>query len=174
MPRTWVAPPPGFAPSAPAAYALRMDARIGVWTGMSVRDADGRKLGRVRRCHPWGFEVASGIFGRREWVVRYDEVLDAAAGEVRVARSDDALFELAAGALPHAWRKVWPLVGEALPSAPADGDVEGALLESEPLEGGRWPARRPVQPSPMQESCLPFRSHLRILWISLQRIGIIR
>jgi hypothetical protein len=127
-----------------------MDERPGVRAGMAVRDADGRKLGRVRRCYPWGFEVAWGIFGRREWVLRYDEVLDLEDGEVRVARSDDALFELAAGALPHAWGKVSPLVGEALPSAPADGDVEGALVETERSEGGHGTAGRPVRSLPVQ------------------------
>ena len=128
-----------------------MDARSGVRTGMTVRDADGRKLGRVRRCHPWGFEVASGLFGRREWVLRYEEVLDVEPGEVSVARSDDALFELAAGALPHAWRKVAPPFGEApLPSAPAEGDVEGVLVESQWPEDERRPAPRSIPPPAAQ------------------------
>ncbi len=97
---------------------------------MLVRDADGKKLGRVRRCHPWGFEVARGIFSHREWVIRHDEVMDVQRGEVRVARSDDALFELAGGGLPRSWRRSTPPPGEApLPSAPGEGDVEGTLVD---------------------------------------------
>jgi hypothetical protein len=119
---------------------------------MTARDADGKKLGKVRRCHPWGFEVASGLFGRREWVLRYDEVLDLGPGGVRVARSEDALFELAAGGLPHAWRRIAPPFGEGpLPSAPADGDVEGALVESRRPEDGRRQAR-PSVAAPLVEA----------------------
>jgi hypothetical protein len=128
-----------------------MDARNGIRTGMIVRDADGKELGRARRCYPWGFEVASGLFGRREWVLRYDEVLGLAAGEVRVARSDDALLELAAGGLPHAWRLVTPPFGGApLPSAPAEGDVEGALVEEREPPTARRPDPRPVAPPAVQ------------------------
>jgi hypothetical protein len=118
---------------------------------MDVRDADGRKLGRVRRCHPWGFEVTAGTFGRREWVVRYDEVLDLGPGSVRVARSDEALFELAAGALPHAWPRIASPFGERpLPSAPADGDVEGELTESRRSEDEGRDAGRSACAPPLE------------------------
>jgi hypothetical protein len=69
----------------------------GVGVGMTVVDADGRRLGNVARCDPWGFEVVRGFWCPSEWVIRYDEVL--------VARSDEALFELADGRLPRTWRR---------------------------------------------------------------------
>jgi hypothetical protein len=107
-----------------------MDPRRRVEVGMTVRDADGKKLGKVRRLDPWGFEVVRGFWGPREWVIRYAEVLGVEGGAVRVARSDEALFELASGGLPHAWRRYTPpLATTSLPSAPADGEVEGALLD---------------------------------------------
>jgi hypothetical protein len=72
---------------------------------MSVVDADGRRLGRVTRLDPWGFEVVRGFFGPREWVIRYDEVLEVRGSEVRVARSEQDLLDLAAGRLPRTWRR---------------------------------------------------------------------
>jgi len=91
-----------------------------VQAGMTVVDADGRRLGKVRRCDPWGFEVVRGFWGPREWVIRYDEVLGVRGDEVRVARSDQDLVELAAGRLPRTWRR------EVLP----------APLIEEPGDGG--------------------------------------
>ncbi len=121
----------GLAYAHPSAYTLRMDSRRGVEVGMLVRDAEGRELGKVRRCYPWGFEVARGFLSRRQWVIRYDEVLEVSRGVARVARSPDALFQLAAGGLPSTWRRVTPpFAPEPLPSAPAVGDVEGALVST--------------------------------------------
>jgi hypothetical protein len=77
----------------------------GVGVGMTVVDADGRRLGKVARCDPWGFEVVRGFWCPSEWVIRYDEVLEVHGDEVRVARSDEALFELADGRLPRTWRR---------------------------------------------------------------------
>jgi hypothetical protein len=77
----------------------------GVEVGMTVVDADGRCLGKVTRCDPSGFEVVRGFWCPSEWVIRYDEVLEVRAGEVHVARSDEALFELAAGGPPRTWTR---------------------------------------------------------------------
>lgn len=73
--------------------------------GMAVVDANGARLGKVTRCEAWGFEVERGFWQPLEWVVRWDEVLEVRGREVRVARSDEALFELAAGRLPRFWRR---------------------------------------------------------------------
>jgi hypothetical protein len=72
---------------------------------MAVVDVDGKKLGKVTRNDPWGFEVMQGLFSPRTWVIRWDEVLGVEGSKVRVARSDEALFELAAGRLPKTWVK---------------------------------------------------------------------
>ncbi len=124
---------------------------------MTVRDADGKKLGKVCRLDPWGFEVVRGFWGPREWVIRYAEVLGVEGGAVRVARSDEALFELASGGLPHAWRRYTPpLATTPLPSAPADGEVEGALLDFSLDEPGEEAIpRRPGAPAvePVSAHC---------------------
>ncbi len=81
-----------------------MDERS-VVVGMTVVDADGRRLGKVTRCDGLGFEVVRGFWCPSEWVIRYDEVLDVRGGEVHVARSDEALFELSAGGFPRIWKR---------------------------------------------------------------------
>lgn len=85
-----------------------------VQVGMTVVDVDGRRLGKVTRRDPWGFEVVRGFWSPREWVVRYDEALEVRGGEVRIARGRDDLLELAAGRLPRSWRR------EALPAPLAE------------------------------------------------------
>jgi hypothetical protein len=74
-----------------------------VRAGQTVRDLDGKRLGKVTHCVPWGLEVVKGFWSPEEWVIRWDEILDVRDGEVHVARSDEALFELAAGKLPRTW-----------------------------------------------------------------------
>lgn len=90
-----------------------------VQVGMEVVDADGRRLGRVTRCDPLGFEVVRGFWSPREWVVGYAEVLEVRGNQVRIARSDRDLLDLAAGRLPHGRRREEPLAPPA--SAPGDG-----------------------------------------------------
>jgi hypothetical protein len=82
---------------------MEMDPRVR--TGMTVRDADGQRLGKVTRRDPWGFEVVKGFWSPSEWVIRWDEILDVRSGEVHVARSDRTLLELAEGKLPAFWRR---------------------------------------------------------------------
>jgi hypothetical protein len=95
--------------------------KLGVKVGQAVFDADGKRLGKVTRCDPWGFEVQRGFFGPYEWVVRYDEILELGEDSVRIARSDADLFELAAGELPHSWGTVTPPDSdESLPAAPGE------------------------------------------------------
>ncbi len=76
--------------------------------GMRVKDLDGKALGKVSRRDAHAFEVVRGFFGPREWVVRYDEIVEVKDGIVTIARSDEALFELAAGRLPATWRRTLP------------------------------------------------------------------
>ena len=83
-----------------------MDDRVQV--GMGVRDADGKRLGKVSRCDAWGIEVTRGFWSPSEWVVRWDEVLGVAGGVVKVDRSDEDLFVLASGGLPARWRRGTP------------------------------------------------------------------
>jgi hypothetical protein len=90
-----------------------------VQVGMEVRDADGKRLGKVSRCDAWGIEVVKGFWSPSEWVVRWDEVLGVKDGKVEVDRSDEDLFVLAAGGLPSRWRRGTP--GPAAPSEPGPG-----------------------------------------------------
>ncbi len=106
-------------------------ADFGVKVGHTVFDADGKRLGRVTRCDPWAFEVRRGFWSPRQWVIRYDEILELGADAVKVARSDADLFELAAGGLPHSWPRLHPPEGEGtLPAAPGERAGESALVRS--------------------------------------------
>ena len=88
---------------------------------MTVVDADGKRLGKVSSCDRWGFEVRRGFWMPREWVILYEEVIGTDGDTVRVARSDQALFELAGGGLPRTWAGIRPPEGERpLPATPAE------------------------------------------------------
>ena len=93
-----------------------MDDRVQV--GMEVRDADGKRLGKVSRCDAWGIEVVKGFWSPSEWVVRWDELLGVKDGKVEVDRSDEDLFVLAAGGLPLRWRRGTPEVAAPLEPGP--------------------------------------------------------
>lgn len=101
---------------------------------MTVSDADGKRLGKVTRCDPWGFQVQRGFFSPYEWVIRYDEVVEISGDAVKVARADDALLELAAGQIPHSWKRVRsPGAAGSLPATPAEGRAaDGFLPERTP------------------------------------------
>ncbi len=115
-----------------------MDDDGDVRVGMVVRDVDGKRLGKVRRCHPWGFEIVKGIFQPSEAVARYDEVVEIRDGAAVLARSGRDVFALAAGGLPPGWRaRGWPL-----PSTPPE--ARRAELAAE--ERRRAPLRR--RPAP--------------------------
>jgi len=101
-----------------------MDDRVQV--GMDVRDADGKRLGKVSRCDAWGIEVTRGFWSPSEWVLRWDEVLGVEGRVVKADRSDEDIFVLAAGGLPSRWRRGTPVAapgdlgpGRALADAPA-------------------------------------------------------
>lgn len=113
-----------------------MDERVKV--GMTVVDEDGQRLGKVTRCDPWGIEVVRGFWSPSEWVIRWDEVLDVERGQLRVARSEGALLELAEGGMPESWsRRTPPLVapsprppgGSAPAGAPSPGLGYGGSTE---------------------------------------------
>jgi hypothetical protein len=73
--------------------------------GMRARDLDGRTLGRVTRLHRDAFEIEGGfpVLFRKEFVASYDEVREVQDGVVIVARSENALLDLAAGKIPPTW-----------------------------------------------------------------------
>lgn len=81
--------------------------------GMRVRDLDGKALGRVTRIDPWGIEYTKGHLYRVDGAASFSEVREVRDGEVILARSARALFDLAAGRIPETWRasEPPPLVG---------------------------------------------------------------
>ncbi|BDG10245.1 hypothetical protein [Anaeromyxobacter paludicola] len=75
-----------------------------VQRGMPVRDLDGRLLGRVSRLDEWGLEYEKGLLFKQGGVAPWREVHALRDGTVVLARSERALFQLAAGQIPDTWR----------------------------------------------------------------------
>ena len=70
--------------------------------GMTVRDAQGRKLGRVRAVGESHFELEPGLLSREEFLVEYADVRHVHRGEVFLERVPhlQALEDDDGGALP--------------------------------------------------------------------------
>lgn len=95
---------------------LSMDERVKV--GMAVFDADGKRLGKVTRCDPWGIEVSRGFWSPFEWVILWEEIADVENGRVHVTRGDDALVVLAEGGMPESWKRGTPPLVAPAPRPP--------------------------------------------------------
>ncbi len=122
---------------------MAIEERNGVRVGIRVRNLDGKDLGRVTRLHDWGFEVEKGfpILFRRELVATYDEVRGIHDGARVLARSDRALFDLAAGEIPESWRISAP---PGLPKAATPAEARGMVDDL----AARSPAAAPPLPEP--------------------------
>src|SRR5215212_12150348 len=93
----------------------------GLRAGMTVRDAAGNTLGKVRRVYPWGFQVVRRFWQPYSWVFRHDEVTRVADDAVEVARKPDDLQRLAAGELPDSWSRGTPVFGGGtIPASPGE------------------------------------------------------
>jgi hypothetical protein len=126
--------------------------RSGVRIGQSVRDLDGKDLGRVKVLYDQAFLVVKGLplLFRQDHVLRYDEVRGERDGALVVARSDRELLELARGELPATWRVPVP---PGFPSAATPAEARGVFAEValghaaaasiEPAEPAPVPAARP-------------------------------
>lgn len=128
--------------------------RNGVRIGQSVRDLDGKDLGRVKALYDEAFLAVKGppLLFRQDHVLRYDEVRGERDGALVVARSDRELLELARGELPATWRVPVPA---GFPSAATPSEARGVFAEvalghavsGAPVEAGELaepPARRPA------------------------------
>ena len=102
--------------------------RNGVRIGQSVRDLDGKDLGRVKALYDQAFLVVKGLplLFRRDHVLRYDEVRGERDGALVVARSDHELLELARGELPATGRVPVP---PGFPSAATPAEARGVFAE---------------------------------------------
>jgi hypothetical protein len=96
---------------------LAIRERNGVRVGLQVKDLDGRSLGRVTRLFESGFDFEKGLplLFRQDFTATYDEVRGVKDGVLLLARSKDALLELARGVLPTTWRA--PATKDGFPTA---------------------------------------------------------
>jgi hypothetical protein len=117
---------------------------------MTVRDAAGNRLGKVRRVYAWGFEVSRRFWSPYQWVLRHDEVSRVTDdGVVEVARSPQDLVELAQGGLPASWRRYTPPSrGTPIAGPPLEASATERLVSSPP----RAEAGGEVEPDDVRES----------------------
>ena len=59
--------------------------------GATVRSTDGEKLGKIVACQDDGFIIEKGVFFKKDYIVRYDDVIDTRDGEVILAMDMEAL-----------------------------------------------------------------------------------
>ncbi len=59
--------------------------------GATVRSTDGEKLGKIVSCQDDGFIIEKGVFFKKDYIVRYDDVIDTRDGEVILAMDMEAL-----------------------------------------------------------------------------------
>jgi hypothetical protein len=110
-----------------------MDDQRGVRVGMTVRDAAGKTLGKVRRVYEWGFDAERGFWSPYQWVFKHDEVARIDGEVVEVARGPDDLKQLAAGELPGSWRRYTAPFGSAsIPGAPREASAADRLVAGRP------------------------------------------
>ncbi len=129
--------------------------RNGVRIGQTVRDLDGKDLGRVKALYDDGFLAVKGpaLLFRHDTVLRYDEVRGERDGALVVARSDHELFELARGELPATWRVPVPA---GFPPAATPSEARGVFAEpvlghavsGAPVEVGEL--GEPAAPAPVE------------------------
>ncbi|BDG08674.1 YsnF/AvaK domain-containing protein [Anaeromyxobacter paludicola] len=62
--------------------------------GMTVYSSDGEKLGKVLACSTATFTIEKGFFFPKDYVARYEEIVDASGDEIRLALTKDAFERL--------------------------------------------------------------------------------
>jgi hypothetical protein len=101
--------------------------RNGVRLGQTVRDVNGKALGKVTALYDASFSVSRGfMMFRSDHVIAYDEVRSERDGALVVSRSDNQLQELAAGELPSTWTIPVP---PDFPAAATPGEARGVFGE---------------------------------------------
>jgi hypothetical protein len=99
--------------------------RNGVRLGQTVRDVNGKALGKVTALYDASFSVSRGfMMFRSDHVIAYDEVRSERDGALVVSRSDNQLQELAAGELPSTWTIPVP---PDFPAAATPGEARGVF-----------------------------------------------
>lgn len=67
--------------------------RSSIRQGMTVFSSDGEKLGEVIQCDVSTFIIEKGFFFKKDFVVRFDDVMLVAGDEIRLSRGRELLGE---------------------------------------------------------------------------------
>jgi uncharacterized protein (TIGR02271 family) len=72
--------------------------RTEIRKGMTTRSVDGEKLGKIVAMDDYGFTVEKGIFFKKDYLIRYDEITGIEGDEVQLASQASQLHEAGEGA----------------------------------------------------------------------------
>jgi uncharacterized protein (TIGR02271 family) len=107
--------------------------------GMMVISADGERVGKVIRTDPTSFVVEKGLFFKKDYLCRYDEVRSAYGDELILDRTMSDLRELP--------REYWEEARAPEPIAPAARGAGMAQETKVPLAEERLTAEKTVRPA---------------------------
>lgn len=93
----------------------------GIAEGMTVRAADGKKLGKVIECAEGSFVVEKGLFFPKDYTIRYDQVAEVREDEVYLSVAD---LDLGAEGVATGQEKTGQ---ERMPANPSTIAVGGSL-----------------------------------------------
>jgi uncharacterized protein (TIGR02271 family) len=71
--------------------------RFEIQPGTVVRSADGEKLGKVVSCEQESFTIEKGLFFRKDYLARYEDIASIDEGEIRLTRNRDDLIPVGDG-----------------------------------------------------------------------------
>lgn len=71
-----------------------MNNRWPLQKGMTVLSQDGETLGKVVATDDWTFTIEKGLFFPKDYVARYDEIVDVAGDEIRLATTKDVFLRM--------------------------------------------------------------------------------
>jgi uncharacterized protein (TIGR02271 family) len=99
----------------------------GVREGMTVRSADGEKLGKVVQCAEQYFLVEKGFFFPKDYLARYSQVLDIRDDEIHLRETAASLGEASASLTESSEEGRAGLIGGADPGIGSDLGPERAV-----------------------------------------------
>lgn len=108
----------------------------GVQEGMTVRTADGEKLGKIVTCESDRFIIEKGFFFPKDYLARYDDVAEIREDEVHLRLSADQLRKLGEEAAAEPAGEAGMSAGREIPpsaTTPGEGFASRAAGVSENL-----------------------------------------
>jgi uncharacterized protein (TIGR02271 family) len=105
--------------------------RSRVSEGMSVKSADGVRVGKVVSCQPGGFVVEKGFLSPKDFLVPYERISGFGDGEILLSATRADLLKGAAPSAGEAAREEGRATKESLEAFGTAGEIRVPLVEEE-------------------------------------------